>query len=114
VTTKPGIPPDGEVLRFARRNSTGTVHIREWVPGYGDDGYNPVPVPFAESIAQALMQRTGMLCGQQIRLLPGGPGCEGDGVGGDFDDSDLCYRCVMALGDQQWRAFHADSRGVDC
>lgn len=108
------LPPEDEPLNFARRNSTRTVHITEWVPDEPhQQGYSPgVPVPFAEGLVGLLLQRHGMLCGQKIRLLSGGPESEGTHVAGDdFEDDDLCFRCVTKLGDQQWRAFHADSRG---
>jgi hypothetical protein len=52
-----------------------------------------------------------MLCG--IDLLTGGADdWPAVWVAGDhFADDDLCIACVLALGDQQWRAFHIDNRG---
>jgi hypothetical protein len=95
------VPPDDEALQFAR-SDTGRVHILSWIPGPDDEGWEP-----AESgrWAEALMAKTLMLCG--LRLFLPEAKC-----GGDFADDDLCSRCIHALGDQQWRAFHADSRGA--
>ena len=95
------VPPADADLRFAR-SKTGRVHILSWVPGLEDEGWEPVePGRWAE----ALMAKALMLCGLRL-FLPEAM------TGGDFADGDLCYRCVMALGDQQWRAFHVDSRGT--
>ena len=88
-------PPPDEQLQFARNGKTGCVHIMHWCP-------RDEPATFAEI---TLLTHTQVLCG--VRIWGGAVYVAGDG----FADDDLCYSCVMARGDQQWRAFHADNRG---
>lgn len=104
-------PPLGEML-FARNAETGTVHILCHVPERHEPGWSPAReyASFAEGLADMFNTPSWMLCG--IRLLV----CAGDGpavwiAGDDFEDGDLCGRCVRALGQQQWQAFHVDNRG---
>lgn len=110
------VPPLGEPLEFARTESTGRVHILPWSPGPEDDGWaEPPAMGFAEGLAMAAATPVRTLCGQRLRIALAGSNAvasPGDFIGGDgFTDDDLCIACVRALGDQQWRAFHADNRG---
>jgi hypothetical protein len=107
------IPPQHADLKFARNNHTGRVHILPYVPDPGEDGYEPEELSFGEGLAQFMTQGPiSMLCGTLLRLHPRFHDEHASYVGGDhFTDDDLCIACVMALGDQQWRAFHADNRG---
>jgi hypothetical protein len=89
------IPPPGEPLQFARNAKTGRVHIMRWCP-------RDERAPFAEIV---LSTHTRELCGVDL--------WDAQYVAGDgFADDDLCSACVRVLGDQQWRAFHVDSRGA--
>lgn len=90
------VPPLSEQLQFAKNEQTGRVHILTWYP-------RSEPIPFAEIV---LSTRVPVLCGVDLWHPPY---VAGDG----FPDEDLCVRCVKALGDQQWRAFHVDNRGPD-
>lgn len=107
------IPPPHAELKFAQNNHTGKVHIQPYVPEPYEDGHEPVDLGFAEGLAQFMTQGPiSMLCGTRLRLHPRFHDEHASYVGGEhFDDDDLCIACVMALGGQQWRAFHADNRG---
>lgn len=107
------IPPPGADLEFARNTATGTVHILCHIPQRGEPGYTEPEAcaSFAAGLAAMFTTPRRMLCG--VRRLAGASG-DWPAVweaGNDFADSDLCVSCVQALGDQQWRAFHVDSRG---
>jgi hypothetical protein len=105
------IPPPSEPLEFARNTKTGTVHIlcseaaRRWVPSTRED------IGDSETIPAALSMPFRMLCGARLLVsgLEGFPAVWTAGY--SFADDDLCIGCVRGLGDQQWRAFHADDRG---
>lgn len=90
------IPPLDEQLQFAKHKKTGAIHIMSWYPARET-------VPFAEV---TFSSRVLVLCG---RTLWDPSYAAGD----DFPDDALCHRCVHALGDQQWRAFHVDNRGPE-
>lgn len=106
------VPPESEKLEFARNTKTGTVHIlchgphRHWVPPTRKDA----PAD-AAALLNTLTAPCRMLCG--TRLLVGASDSFPAvwAAGDDFADDDLCTSCVLALGGQQWRAFHADNRG---
>jgi hypothetical protein len=106
------IPPEGEPLQFVRNVESGTVHI---LP-VGSDGIERA-LPDAEVTAAEVLYCVGrrpMLCGTM--LITGFderfPACYTTGYA--FTDDQLCVRCVRALGDQSWRAFHADNRDDPC
>ena len=105
------IPPESELLEFARTSTTGTVHV----VGYGPDSYW-VPLlrrenPEAAAILGLLSSPRRMLCGTRL-LVSSVDGQQAVWESGDaFADDDLCEGCVRAMGDQSWRAFHADNRG---
>jgi len=106
-----GLPPMSELLEFAQTASTGTVHIAR----YGDQRYwqpwTRLLSPEAASIASLISQPCRMLCGTRL-LVSAMTGHQAVWIAGDgFADDALCRPCVLALGDQQWRAFHADNRG---
>jgi hypothetical protein len=114
VRTAARIPPMSERPEFARYNRTGRIHILCYRPRYGEPGGPEVDPsrPFtAEHLMSALREPAEMLCGKVFRVS-GFDEFPGTWASGDeFDDDDLCIRCVQALGDQQWRAFHVDNRG---
>jgi hypothetical protein len=102
------IPPLGARLEFTRNNKTGTVHVmphglESWPSGFR--GMNVAAD--AEKYVNALVMPR-MLCG--ARAWPSHTRSDLGMVVTDFSDDDLCARCVRALGDQSWRAFHADNR----
>jgi hypothetical protein len=107
------MPPLGADLKFAQNNHTGRVHILPHAPEPGEGGYEPVDLSFGEGLAQFMTQGPiPMLCGTRLRLHPRFHEEHASYVGGGhFADEDLCIACVLALGDQSWRAFHADNRG---
>lgn len=88
------VPPEGE--EFGKNAETGRVHIMPWTPR------DEAPAIFSFDLGDAY---TKMLCG--TRLWPAVYV-----AGDDFADSDLCARCVRALGDQSDRAFHVDNRSA--
>jgi hypothetical protein len=67
--------------------------------------------PRAVAILNLIAVPQRMLCGARL-LVGADERLAAVWTGGDaFDDDSLCFPCVMALGDQSWRAFHADNRG---
>lgn len=111
MSSPPRIPPLSERLEFARNTGTRCVHILPWQME-GFETALPGPVTVAQSL-NFLPGRCPMLCGEKLTLGPdaGWPAIR---VPGDsFADEELCFKCVRALGGQQWRAFHADNRGGD-
>lgn len=109
--TSERIPPMSEQLEFARNTKTGAVHIlcygpdRLWMPALTRED------PKAAAILGLVSSPCRMLCGAKlfVSAMEGHQAVWASGE--DFPDDDLCYPCVRALGDQQWRAFHADNRG---
>ena len=105
------IPPLSEQLEFARNTETRRVHVlcsepaRYWLPSTWKGN------PEAAAILGLLSTPCRMLCG--AKLLVGADDSRRAvwEAGDNFTDADLCIACVRALGDQQWRAFHADNRG---
>jgi hypothetical protein len=105
------IPPLSEQLQFARNTTTGRVHIlvakgpgRYWVPLTRSPEH-----PGADLMMGLLTNPCRMLCGAKF-LVGATDQFPAVRTGGGFDDDDLCIACVQALGDQSWRAFHADNR----
>lgn len=102
------VPDEGEPLEFIQQTKTGRVHI---LPANAPiDRALPGPVTDAE-LLYALAASRPMLCGTRLIVGPDRtwPAVH---VGGDtFTDAALHAKCVLALGDQQWRAFHVDNRG---
>jgi hypothetical protein len=106
------IPPEHEQLEFARNTKTQRVHIlcsketRAWTPvtRMNKD---------ASAMLSLISDPCRMLCG--VKLIVGSGGNEFPALwqDGGFDDGDLCMSCVQVLGDESWRAFHADNRGED-
>jgi hypothetical protein len=106
------IPPDGEQLEFVRNTKTGRVHIM----CYGPESYWTSPArdemdPRAVAVLNWVAQPRRMLCGAKLLVGADDRLPAAWATGDHFDDDDLCIACVTALGDQQWRAFHADNRG---
>jgi len=106
------IPPPGEQLEFARNTETRRVHIvrygptRNWVPSATRES------PEAAAIMSLISTPCRMLCGAKLLVGVSDSQRAVWEAGEDFDDDDLCIACVQALGDQQWRAFHADNRSA--
>lgn len=109
------IPPEGEPLSFVRTVRTGRVHIRSWddmaVRADGTDFLDYADADPAQYLADVVFHRTRMLCPVTLRVGPSEDWPAVPTGGYAFADDDLCFGCVRALGDQQWRAFHVDSRG---
>ena len=111
MSTKTRIPPLSEQLEFARNTETKRVHIlrygptRHWVPALTREN------PKAAVILGLISSPCRMLCGAKLLVGVDDKQRAVWEAGDDFADDDLCIKCVQALGDQQWRAFHADSRG---
>lgn len=106
------IPPPEVDLEFARNTKTSAVHIlcygpaREWVPSTRPSG-SPAAIVLGFYTAPCRM-----LCGAKL-LVGVDESCPAVWASGDhFPDDDLCFRCVMALGEQQWRAFDSGIRGA--
>ena len=105
------IPPLSEQLEFVRNTETRRVHIlcygpaRNWVPSATRED------PKAAAIMGLISTPCRMLCGTKLLVGVSDTQRAVWEAGDDFDDDDLCIACVQALGDQQWRAFHADNRG---
>jgi hypothetical protein len=111
VSAPTRIPPLSEQLEFARNTETGRVHIlchgpdRHWIPVTRKDN------PEGTAVLNLISAPCRMLCGARL-FVSAMDGHQAVWASGDhFADDALCIRCVQALGDQQWRAFHADNRG---
>jgi hypothetical protein len=110
MTETTRIPPLSERLEFARNTETRRVHVlcsepaRYWLPVTWED-------PKVAMILGLLSTPCRMLCGAKLLVGVDDRQRAVWEAGDDFDDDDLCIACVRALGDQQWRAFHADNRG---
>jgi hypothetical protein len=111
MSTPTRIPPLSEQLEFARNTETRRVHVlcygpaRDWVPSATRED------PKAAVMMALISTPCRMLCGAKLFVGVDDSQRAVWEAGDDFTDDDLCIACVRALGDQQWRAFHADNRG---
>jgi hypothetical protein len=105
------IPEDAE-LEFAVYKPTGTVHIHQYVPRPGAEGYEEATenLSFAEGLEAMFTTHQRMLCGAHFLInILGAPGDWTD----RFEDDAICARCVRALGGQSARAFEHARPGDD-
>lgn len=91
-------------LRYIR-SSAGRVHVLPpesfQVP---DD-----PIRSGEEFAQALLAGTRAVCGRSFNVDWTETSPRRARPVGDFDDSDLCSPCILALGDEALQVFDRDA-----
>ena len=91
-------------LRYIR-STTGRVHV---LPAEPTDS-PAAPIADGDEFAAMVLAPTRMACGAAIHIdWTGGKGRRAQPVG-EFDDVDLCSRCVMALGTEAEWIFDRDS-----
>lgn len=91
-------------LRYIR-STTGRVHVLPTEPAEAPSA----PVRSGSQFAAMMLAPTRMACGASIHIdWTGGTGRRAEPVG-EFDDADLCSRCVLAMGAESVRIFDRDS-----
>lgn len=87
------------------RSTTGRVHVL--LPNDPDEAVEPVRS--GQEFAAVMMDTTRMACGVELHIDWTEVSRRRATPVGEFDDADLCSRCVMAVGDQAEQIFDRDA-----